>query len=145
MSGVHNVNIRLKKVLHSVPPLLQLPAVQNSIYRCFSWQRQTAARLLSTNFALLIAVWPSLSPIELDLYAFIAAPLTAVSRLRFLIKCLSMWFILPSTFKITSFDGSPIQELTLRLLFFFNVHFSMAAFIPGSKCLTNKHQKWLLE
>lgn len=43
-------------------------------------KRQTAVRLLSTNFALLIAEWPSLNPIELNLYTFIAALLTAVSH-----------------------------------------------------------------
>lgn len=57
-----------------------------------------AVKLLSTNFALLIAVWPSLNPIELNLYTFIAAPLTAVSHSRLLTKCVPMWFILPSTF-----------------------------------------------
>lgn len=76
-------------------------------------------RLLSTNSALLIAVWPSLSPIELYRDAFRAVPLTAVSHWRLLIKCLPMWFILSSTFKITSFDGSSIQELSFRRLFFF--------------------------
>lgn len=72
-------------------------------------QRHTAVRLHSTNFALLIAAWPSLNPIELNLYTFRAAPLTAVSHLRLLIKRLPMRFILSSTFETAPSDGAPVQ------------------------------------
>lgn len=70
----------------------------------------TEASCSQTNFALIIAAWPSLSPTEFYRDPLLAAPLTAVNHWRLLNKCLFVWIILSSTLKITSFGGSTILE-----------------------------------
>lgn len=79
--------------------LLLLSVMQSISHWYFPGKGKLLVSLLSTKFALLIAVWPSLNPIEFYLDTFLAAPLTAVSHLRLLMKCLPMWFFLSSTLK----------------------------------------------